>query len=575
MPSTPSNELTPPSQTATLRHVDITAFKDGNFPHTYHRNRGANITLAVSTASSSCTLLTLQPFKACQLTVLLIIYAMDDTVLATIACAFAYLKDDVHVALHTQLGDAAQLDQRIQACSRLQLQINQHMHIIPSEQYQIMQASIPRMLDDLQQAKFQSADLPDAEPVSAVHYERTGKRGRPKAIIAPEILEPSYNMRGPTELSEVFGVSARTVRRRALEHRIVEPGNPVYVDLFQDDGSCLRFYTSSTASHSTLSDEDLDHVMVQILNTFPTFGRHLVSRNLMLVFMAPQYLLLESGVFKGVSTMSVDTIPYVIMMVNMLFKELIQVHGVPSRVRGDHGGENILVAEFMEQVRGSGRGSYIWGRSVHNIRIERLWFDFTSGIGAKWKGFFQELEYSANLDPDIPSHLWLLHYLFLGPLNDDILEWANSWNNHKITLPAQRSQSPTEMRWFSMLQDGATGFNPRNAQEFEPHHESLDQHDLEEYGIDWDAHQIPQIQQHHAAANPTDPFSQNPFVAHQPDKLNMVEIDETRCPFSAEELGLLQYNISLLPPALLSSHKMSDRRQLWVLVMNLGRQIKQ
>jgi len=45
-----------------------------------------------------------------------------------------------------------------------------------------------------------------------------------------------------------------------------------------------------------------------------------------------------------------------------LFLDLIKQHGVPSRTRGDHGGENILVARHMEEVRSAGRGSYIWGR---------------------------------------------------------------------------------------------------------------------------------------------------------------------------------------------------------------------
>src|SRR5882762_1546598 len=47
-----------------------------------------------------------------------------------------------------------------------------------------------------------------------------------------------------------------------------------------------------------------------------------------------------------------------------LFQDVIHNHGVPSRVRGDHGTENLMVAQWMEENMGVDRGSYIWGRSV-------------------------------------------------------------------------------------------------------------------------------------------------------------------------------------------------------------------
>ena len=63
--------------------------------------------------------------------------------------------------------------------------------------------------------------------------------------------------------------------------------------------------------------------------------------------------------------------------------------------------------------------TFLFYRSVHNIRIERLWQDVTRGFGRKWKEFFQQLEVEWGLDPNNDAHIWLLHYLFLEAINED------------------------------------------------------------------------------------------------------------------------------------------------------------
>ncbi|KAF9060018.1 hypothetical protein BDP27DRAFT_1164585, partial [Rhodocollybia butyracea] len=142
------------------------------------------------------------------------------------------------------------------------------------------------------------------------------------------------------------------------------------------------------------------------------------------------------------------------------------------------------------------RGSYIWGRSVHNVRIERLWRDVTQGFGTKWYNFFYDLEAEWGLQPDLDAHIWLLHYIFLPAINDDVLDWAEAWNHHTMTFDGEeRQRSPRDMYFFGILQEDASGLLEHLEEEIE---------DLVHYGVDWHDMANPELLNHHNQYNTND-----------------------------------------------------------------------
>jgi hypothetical protein len=179
-----------------------------------------------------------------------------------------------------------------------------------------------------------------------------------------------------------------------------------------------------------------------------------------------------------------------------LFEDGVRRFQLPSRARGDRGGENRRVCEFMIEHRGIGRNSYITGTSTHNNRIERLWKDVRQHTTNSYITLFHSLE-EDGLDINNPLQLFTLQYLFLPRINQSLMMFADIWNNHK--LRTEHSRTPLQL--IGDLSD--TIASPEDI-------------DPEEYGIDGE--------------------EEEDNIADDNNDSDQVQCDPLECPLNGEQL---------------------------------------
>lgn len=205
-------------------------------------------------------------------------------------------------------------------------------------------------------------------------------------------------------------------------------------------------------------------------------------------------------------------------------------------------------------------------RSIHNTRIERLWFDVTRAFGAKWKNFFIGLELHDGLNPDNPSHIWLLHHLFLSAVDLDAREFAASWNGHKLEYKDEdgvtTTASPADRYFFGMVEHGTRGFQGVIPDE------SLPNDDIADYGVDFDVYGDVNVLAHHMDNNAED-WANGFDTVPPPERTTEIAFEPATCPFTPQQVQILDTQLSLHLD--INSRVMTTRRLMWIHALSIAR----
>ena len=132
------------------------------------------------------------------------------------------------------------------------------------------------------------------------------------------------------------------------------------------------------------------------------------------------------------------------------FLKAVEVYGLPSRVRSDQGGENVLVAQHMLEHRGLDRGSIIVGSSVHNQRVERIWRDMHRCVTILYYRLFYFMESQGYLNPISERDLFALHFVFLPRIRRALTTFKEGWNSHGIRT--EHNRTPNQLFTAGALQ---------------------------------------------------------------------------------------------------------------------------
>ncbi|KAJ7436552.1 hypothetical protein FB451DRAFT_1061692 [Mycena latifolia] len=404
---------------------------------------------------------------------------------------------------------------------------------------------LQRLSDDLTEY----TALVEKQALDASHHGRptvietvhTGQRGRPRIVIDPQFLQFAHDHRSTSGISRFLGIARGTPQPAPFDDSIPgEPGDDARDEIDSNLGDEMLDptyvipetlpagldgtapHSASTGELSTIADWELDSLLLRLRTHFCHAGISMLDGMLCRLGHRVQRERIRESLAR-------------IDPVHRVFQRI--------RIRRRHyhvAGPNLLWHHDGQH-----------GKSIHNVRIERLWVDITAQVGATWSDHFTLLELHHGLDINNVNHTWLLHYIFLPTINDQLTFFAQAWNQHRIQIRNGPNRSPADMFGFDTLVHGAHG------------HALVDdmpEEELEVYGVDWEGLQDDAILQSQRSNN-TAENGWSSWIGRSgpPDHLNEVPVESPTGPFGPQELEHLDAVIA--PWQGLASN--SDIVELW------------
>lgn len=115
-------------------------------------------------------------------------------------------------------------------------------------------------------------------------------------------------------------------------------------------------------------------------------------------------------------------------------------YGLPELIRADGGMENVAVGRLINALNGPNH--FLVGRSVHNVRIERLWRVVHEQDTLFYAQLLATFVDQFPLVLDIHS-VWILQYMLLDRINHDLGALLLRWNFHTMRSADGKMRSPT------------------------------------------------------------------------------------------------------------------------------------